>query len=60
MIRVCDVIFEPLVGFLIHRRDAVDVLHVLIHLVLVEVYAVVLTRPFMPGDSVISLQHVVV
>jgi hypothetical protein len=53
MILVYEVIPEPLIGFLVHRRDAVDVLHMLELLVPVEMYAVVLACPFVPGVGVI-------
>ena len=53
MIWARKVILEPLIGVLIYRRDAVDVLHVLIHHMPVVVNAFVPARPFSPAVCVI-------
>ena len=52
MIRTREVIFEPFVGVLVHRWDAVYVLHGLIHHMAVGVDAFVLARPLGPGVRV--------
>ncbi len=53
MIRAREVILEPLIGVLIYRQDAVDVLYVLIHHMPVVVNAFVPARPFSPVGCVI-------
>ncbi len=53
MIRAREVILEPHIGVLIYRWDAVDVLRLLVHRVLVVVNAFVPTRPFNPAVCVI-------
>ncbi len=53
MIWARKVILKPLIGVLIYRRDAVDILHVLVHHMPVVVNAFVPARPFSPGSCVI-------